>query len=51
VATRELHFFTCWGFILVLLAAYFTTLISVRLFMLRKMGTTLRVYYQPFKVF
>lgn len=46
VHSRELHFFVAWAFLLVLVFAYFTSLVVIRLFIRRKMGASQKVYFE-----
>jgi hypothetical protein len=50
VANRNVHFFAAFGFITVLVGAFYTALVVGRLFIRRKQGQSQKVYYEFKKV-
>ena len=40
VNSRDLHFLVAWAFTIILVLAYFTSLVVIRLFLRRKMGSS-----------
>ena len=46
VNQRNLHFLVAWAFSIILVLAYFTSLVVVRLFIRRKMGSSQKVYWE-----
>ena len=46
VNLRDIHFLVAWAFSIILILGYFTSVVVVRLFIRRKMGSSQKVYWE-----